>query len=196
MAAAERYPRLQRGANRPSLGPVVLGLDASLTAFGLCALGLESETYTTWVLTSKKKGVRRLDDLMGQLSRLLLAHDDIRHIALEGYAYGMRGRAVYNIGELGGVLRHTLYNSLPEPVCFPTVVPPTTLKKFVTGRGNAKKNEMLLGVFKSWDVEFRDDNEADAYALARMARHYALKSKPENQYRAEALTTADIAQGM
>jgi crossover junction endodeoxyribonuclease RuvC len=43
-----------------------------------------------------------------------------------------------------------------------------TLKKFAAGKGNAKKQEMLLQMYKRWGVEFNDDNAADSYALARL----------------------------
>jgi crossover junction endodeoxyribonuclease RuvC len=44
-----------------------------------------------------------------------------------------------------------------------------TLKKYAAGKGNAKKQEMLLQIYKRWGLEFNDDNAADAYALARLA---------------------------
>jgi Holliday junction resolvasome RuvABC endonuclease subunit len=50
-----------------------------------------------------------------------------------------------------------------------SIIAPGTLKKFVTGDGRAKKDLMLLKVFKKWGVEFADDNLADAYSLARLA---------------------------
>jgi crossover junction endodeoxyribonuclease RuvC len=43
------------------------------------------------------------------------------------------------------------------------------LKKYATGKGTSKKQEMLLQIYKRWGVEFSDDNAADAYALARLA---------------------------
>ncbi len=49
------------------------------------------------------------------------------------------------------------------------IIAPGTLKKFVTGDGRAKKDLMLLKVYKKWGVEFSDDNLADAYGLARHA---------------------------
>ena len=49
------------------------------------------------------------------------------------------------------------------------IIAPGTLKKFVTGDGRAKKDLMLLKVYKKWGVEFDNDNLADAYGLARMA---------------------------
>jgi crossover junction endodeoxyribonuclease RuvC len=49
------------------------------------------------------------------------------------------------------------------------VIAPGTLKKFVTGKGNSKKDLMLLKTYKRWGVEFDDHNICDAYGLARMA---------------------------
>jgi Holliday junction resolvasome RuvABC endonuclease subunit len=44
-----------------------------------------------------------------------------------------------------------------------------TLKKYAAGKGNAKKQEMLMQIYKRWGLEFNDDNAADAYALGRLA---------------------------
>jgi crossover junction endodeoxyribonuclease RuvC len=47
------------------------------------------------------------------------------------------------------------------------MVAPTALKKFITGKGNAKKELMLMKIFKRYGLEFENNNLADAYALAR-----------------------------
>jgi crossover junction endodeoxyribonuclease RuvC len=69
----------------------------------------------------------------------------------------------------------------------PLIVPPTSLKKFVTGRGNAKKNEMLLGVYKQWGVEFSDDNQADAFALEKFGLAYLGATLELHKYQIEAI---------
>jgi len=51
-----------------------------------------------------------------------------------------------------------------------TAVYPSTLKKFTTGKGNAKKPDVLAAVCRRWKA-VTDDNEADAVALL----HYALE---------------------
>lgn len=48
------------------------------------------------------------------------------------------------------------------------IVPPMTLKKF-TIKGNAKKEEMKLAVFKRWGFEADGNDIIDAYALCRLA---------------------------
>ena len=65
-------------------------------------------------------------------------------------------------------MRLTLFDYFDDERKYPLKVPPMTLKKFAAGKGNAKKQEMLLQIYKRWGVEFTDDNAADAYALARL----------------------------
>lgn len=61
------------------------------------------------------------------------------HIGLEGYAFGASGRALFQIAENCGLLKYKLYE-LAKPV---EVIPPTVVKKFATGKGNASKQEMV-----------------------------------------------------
>ena len=58
-------------------------------------------------------------------------------IAIEGYSMGSKGK-VFHIAENTGVLKYTIYN-LGTPL---EVIPPTTVKKFATGKGNADKTVM------------------------------------------------------
>jgi len=44
---------------------------------------------------------------------------------------------------------------------------PTQLKKFITGKGNSKKNTIVKEVFKRWGFDTDNDNTADAYGIAR-----------------------------
>ena len=59
------------------------------------------------------------------------------HIAIEGYSYGSKGK-VFHIAENTGVLKYKIFqNGIPLEV-----IPPTTIKKFATGKGNADKVAM------------------------------------------------------
>ena len=105
-----------------------------------------------------------------------LDHYQIEDIAMEGYAFG--SQMANMLGELGGMVKLTIHDRYKIQ---PLVVPPTSLKKFVTGKGTGvKKNQMLLSVYKKWGVEFDDDNAADSYALARIAAgHFSLEYEKE-----------------
>lgn len=49
------------------------------------------------------------------------------------------------------------------------IVSPTSLKKYVTGRGNAGKDEVLAAAIRRWpDAPINGNDEADAYGLQAM----------------------------
>lgn len=89
-------------------------------------------------------------------------------VAIEGYAMGSKTRPQM-AGELGGHLRLLLWQAgIPY-----IIVPPTTLKKYVLGSGNAAKELMLKEVFKRWGYDTDSNDRADAYGLARVAAEFA-----------------------
>lgn len=82
-------------------------------------------------------------------------------VLFEGYAYAAKGAPIVQ-AEITGVLKYFLTQLKYEFV----EVAPSLLKRFVTGRGNAGKDEMMMHVFKRWKHESKSNNTADAYGLA------------------------------
>lgn len=153
--------------------PVTLGIDQSLTGFALTALQFEDPTkYITWVYKSPYFGVERLADirqwLIDHFDYLKENNNTILDIAMEGTV--LASHAALVLGELSATVRLAIFDYFDEgdPRKYPLKVPPMTLKKFAAGKGNAKKQEMLLQIYKRWGIEFNDDNAADSYALARL----------------------------
>ena len=145
----------------------VVGLDLSLRSTGCCAIDDDSKSVIACCLVNAEKdvyGVQRLAFLINRISYFVEKHKP-RMVAIEGYAFASNMAYAREIAELGGIVKLWLHRA---HVPF-ELVAPTKLKKFATGKGNAKKNQMLLAVYKKWGVEFSNDNEADAYALARFA---------------------------
>lgn len=143
----------------------VLGVDPSLTSSGLCIL--EADGYVPFTMKPKStlRGAARLAWLRDSVEGFVVENcPSPTLICLEGYAYGAKNQA-HQLGELGGVLRVWIYE---QGFAGQTVViPPTLLKQFVTGRGNAKKEEVMRDAFKVWGVEGSND-QVDAFALAAM----------------------------
>ncbi|WP_341323462.1 hypothetical protein NSQ62_08285 [Solibacillus sp. FSL H8-0523] len=85
-------------------------------------------------------------------------------VLVEGFAYGARGRGVGFQYGAGWIVREALVlNSIPY-----LDVPPSVVKKFATNNGQAKKEAMILPIFKKWKFEHESDDVRDAYVLARI----------------------------
>lgn len=167
-------------------GPVAIGIDQSLTGFALTALNISAPNqYQSWVYKSDKRGVARLSDirwwLMDKFDHIAKT-GDIQEIAME--AAILASPTSLMLGELAGMVKLACWDYFdsnvnrfvpyPDNMRVPLQIPPMTLKKYAAGKGNAKKQEMLMQIFKRWGIEFNDDNAADSYALARLASGAAL----------------------
>lgn len=167
-------------------GPVAIGIDQSLTGFALTALNISApDQYQTWVYKSDKKGVARLADirwwLMNKFDEIAKT-GNIENIAMEGTV--LASQAALVLGELAATVKLACwdyfdsnvnrYVPYPDHMRVPLQIAPMTLKKYAAGKGTAKKQEMLMQIYKRWGIEFNDDNAADSYALARLASGAAL----------------------
>ena len=86
-------------------------------------------------------------------------------VVLEDYAYSRTNRS-HQMGELGGVIRTHLALAMERKV---VLVSPTALKKFATGKGNAKKDLVLVEAVRRLGYDGCDHNESDALWLLHMA---------------------------
>jgi len=144
----------------------VVALDPSLTAFGIA----DSATMQGQTITPPRglTGAARLHYIQKQVDQMTTGAD---LVAREGYAMGAKGRAVFPIGELGGVLVLTMHCRNRPMVD----VSPGTLKKFATGKGNAPKGAMLQAAWQRLGYTGHDNNVSDALWLLHAALvHYGL----------------------
>lgn len=150
---------------------VTIGIDQSLTGFAVTVLDIaEPQKFITWVYKSPYFGIERLIDIRTWLVSQFLWLDkqefEVKDLAMEGTV--LASHAALVLGELSATVRLAIYDHYEGNLKFPLKVPPMTLKKYAAGKGNAKKQEMLLQIYKRWGIEFNDDNAADSYALARL----------------------------
>lgn len=146
---------------------LALGIDGSATATGLVVLeapagdgGKIPALRHEEVVKVGSTGLERCSDIAERLLDVLDRFEPGR-VVIEGYGYA-NTHSLVTLVEVGTILRYFLrqkgYRYL-EPS-------PNSLKKFVLGKGQGKKDQMILQVFKRWGHEAKDDNTADAYGLA------------------------------
>lgn len=163
----------------------VVGIDQSYTGFGYSVDGVAKKK--SFPASRYHGDIDRLWEiekwLTGWLDEVIdMDRRNLDLIVMEGYANAAKfGREA--AGELGWAVKRSCFSRGYQPL----IVPPTSLKKFVTGKGNAKKNEMLLGVFKQWGESFADDNQADAFSLEQFGLAYLGEPAPTKKYQIEAI---------
>lgn len=149
-----------------------LGIDQSLTSSGLVVLPTQGNRpdYMTTIATGKLRGTERLAHIRDELMFVAKKYMPIEQAALEGYSLESVNRS-FDLGELGGIIRLFLYDwKIPL-----VVVPPTSLKKYVTGNGSADKAKVRMFVLSKWGQDIDQDDMCDAYGLAQVARSYPEK---------------------
>lgn len=178
------------------MSETVIGIDPSLTGLAVCTYIRDDPDFGMQTFSSEPAST-----LEARLERYAcLARKVIQDIPrecpvfIEGYSFGSRGNAVLTMAEFGGVLRFLLARRVCEgagpyhvDAIGITEVPPACLKKFVTGKGAADKTAMAIDAYKRWGVEFRTNDEVDAYSLARMGACVLGWEYPTNDKQREAL---------
>ncbi len=165
-----------------------LGVDQSLCSTGVALIREDGLRFSSRVIISRNlRDGARLDFIRrGVLATLAQATEPVAHACIEGGSFGSTHRG-FDLGAIFGVLLAELYVAkIPT-----TIVPPAVLKKYTTGYGLASKIDMVNAVNTLMKLNFKetDDNEADACALAQVARALFLKPTAYHRHQAEALLT-------
>lgn len=87
-------------------------------------------------------------------------------IAIEGFSFGSKGKGIDFQFGLGHAIRLELYRQDMKWI----EVTPTQVKKFATGKGTTKKENMILPINRLWGFEHESNNVRDAFVLAQVAR--------------------------
>lgn len=136
---------------------MIAGLDYSMTSPALCLYNGAGEfsfdNCTFHFLTQTKKYEVKTNNITGhyfeyndEIQRYdiissffidIILDNDVEKVFIEDYSLGSKGR-VFNIAENTGIIKYRMW-LLGVP--FETI-PPTVIKKFATGKGNANKERM------------------------------------------------------
>lgn len=148
----------------------LIGVDLSLTSPAVCVFkGVEFDISSCkfHYLTDKKK-YEYTDELISgerfslydnneqryhNISEWIMAivkSSGASHVFIEDYSFASTGR-VFNIAENAGLLKHKLWR---ENIPF-TTIPPTVIKKYATGKGNATKETLQDAFIKLTNVNVK-----------------------------------------
>lgn len=137
-----------------------VGIDPS-TKTGFVALHSEGNVLVAKELTGVgKEDPQRMATLIGEV----IAHPkqgDI--VCIEGFGYA--SQQAIQLGGIGWGIRIAMHCRGMKY----TEVAPSQLKKFASGKGNTKKDELAVHVYKQWEFESKSDNVRDAFVLAQIA---------------------------
>ena len=169
---------------------IIAGIDYSMSCPSLCIFDTELDfTFQNcdfyYLIDKKTKiieegnihgeyyskdsdNVKRFDHISNWAINIL-KNQKVTHVYLEGYSMGSRGR-VFHIAENTGVLKQKIYKE--GITC--EVVPPSTWKKEVVGKGNADKQHVyesmnvdLKPIFKSKSITSPINDIADSYFICK-----------------------------
>lgn len=145
---------------------LVMGLDLS-TCSGVAFVDENKKVvHAQEVQFKKAKGLDRCSQIAGAILGLKEEYEPSLTV-IENYGFA-NAHSLVTLVEIGTIVRYFLYQ-LGAPF---KVVPPNSLKKFVTGKGNAQKDQIMLSVYKQWGYEAATNNIADAVGLAMMGQAF------------------------
>lgn len=142
------------------MSPAVIGLDLSLRATGMAvvtAIGRHAETIRRpqYIGTERLRSIR--DAIVHRVEGIRPAL-----VVIENYSFGSRNSQAHSLGELGGVVRLALDDIGARWIA----LPPSSLKKYATGRGTADKALVLTEAVRRLGYAGSSTDEADALWLA------------------------------
>jgi crossover junction endodeoxyribonuclease RuvC len=139
-----------------------VGIDPS-TKTGLVIIENKQVVFAKEITSKSKEDPHRFIDIATQI-REHITESDI--ICIEGFSYGSKGKGVSTQYGIGWEIRSEL---IRHGFSFYDVAP-SSVKKFATGKGNTKKDEMVLPIYKKWGFESNSDNIRDAFVLAMFGK--------------------------
>ncbi|MCE5334530.1 MAG: crossover junction endodeoxyribonuclease RuvC [Desulfobacteraceae bacterium] len=148
---------------------VVMGLDISMRSTGVAIV----DEGMNILHISTTGGTKHLDP-DPEIDCILRADIQIRHViallrrfcptvlVIEGPAYGAKGSRACQLWQFTGALKYAALNAFDGKI---VIAPPKTVKKHITGNGNAGKDDMIEAVKKRFGLDIKDNNQCDAFSL-------------------------------
>jgi len=156
---------------------LIIGVDPSIAGTCVC-MGSSADSYAIKRFPSKpaEKGAanriaryeKTIGDVMAWIDQRVSSLEEGTEVSvlIEDYAFSAKNNAAFS-GEYGGLLRWHLIEL--GPVC---EVPILTLKKYITGVGAGKKEQMIAHISKNFGLVLDTNDHYDAFGLFTLGLGY------------------------
>lgn len=151
-----------------------LGIDPSLTGTGIVLANKKANRIIQHhVVTRPTDTIESRILHIGREIEILLMSVSTKHKiikgAIEGLAVRGAGQRTLQLSGLHYFIRIRMTQLFPQlKVC---VIPPTSLKKYISGAGRCEKDKMMLCCYKKWNFEADNSDICDAFSLTRFLAH-------------------------
>jgi crossover junction endodeoxyribonuclease RuvC len=138
---------------------MILALDLSLTAMGIATL---DDELRAWTFKAKGEGLPRLKTLRAECASWAREAD---FVVLEGPSYDSKFGKSHERAGLWWLVRERLDRDAKRVA----IAPPSSVKLYAAGSGNASKDAVLVAAAKKFAGFEGDNNAADAAWMVAMA---------------------------
>lgn len=148
---------------------MILAIDQSYSGTGVCYISADGRIETALIRTKPEASWEsRIDHILNcldsffNLSAITMDNpSEVEHVVIESYAFSCATAAVFQLGELGGIIKYH-FHKLGVDVKTMLIAHP---KMFVALNGKADKKEVIKGLKSRFDIDVKDDNVADAISI-------------------------------
>lgn len=158
---------------------MILAIDQSYSGTGVAYISADGQVQSALIKTSPNfSWEERMDYIIGILDSYfdMSALDSIdnpspiEHVVIESYAFASTNSQIFQLGELGGVLKYHFHSKGVDVVTMLIAHP----KMFMAGNGQATKSQVMNGLYGRFGIRERDDNVADAISIGLTYRYYLM----------------------
>lgn len=148
---------------------MILAIDQSYSGTGVCYISSDGRIETGLIKTrNDMPWESRIDTIISGLDRFfdlstiqMDKPSPVEHIVIESYAFSRATSSVFQLGELGGIIKYH-FHCLGVDVDTMLIAYP---KMFIAMNGQADKKDVIKGLKTKLDIEVKDDNVADSIAI-------------------------------